>query len=128
VTALGYSVHPLLVALPIGLATATPLCDLARCPRLAFAALFVATVLLAVTGLPEWLDWLAAPSGTSAKRAGAWHAAVQIGALLLSLLGLTLRLARFAATPGRLAFLLSIAGAGLLHLDGRHGAGLRRTG
>src|SRR5205823_7345214 len=78
---LGHPVHPMVITFPLGLLPAAVVCDIiflvhggAHWAHFAYwliAAGVLAGLFAAIFG---FVDWLALPNGTRAKRVGLWHA------------------------------------------------------
>lgn len=112
----GHPLHPMLIVFPLGLLVTSVVFDgLARFTKKPdhaatahklIGAGLLGGVLAAASGL---VDWAAIPSGTRAKRIGAWHGGGN--ALLLALFGLSWKLRRAdPQNPPRSALALSLAG------------------
>ena len=133
---LGHPVHQIAVMFPIGalgfavvsdtLHSVTHHRELASAARLALNFGLVGAAVAAPFGL---VDWLAIPSGTRAKRVGAWHAVGNLAVLALFGAARLLRGDRSAPTASK-----ALAATGLLltsatawagtELINRHGIGV----
>jgi len=117
---LGHPIHPMLIVFPLGLlATATIFdvaylvtgnADLSTFSFWALVAGIVGGLLAAIFG---FLDWLAVPSGTRAKRIGMMHGLGNLVVTGLFVLSLASRWSSPAYLPNILPAILSILGAGL---------------
>lgn len=105
----------MLIVLPLGLFSTAVLFDVAYLitndPTFANVSLWTITVgilgglLAAVFGL---IDWMTIPSGTRAKRIGAWHGAGNVTIVLLFIVSWLLRLPDHAYGSDLLPFLLGL--------------------
>jgi uncharacterized membrane protein len=120
----GHPVHQMLIVFPLGLLAMALLFDIVRFityngywSEIAFwmiAAGVVTGLLAAPFG---FIDWLAIPSGTRAKRVGALHGLGNVIVVLLYAGSWLLRMDTPAA-PIALAYVLSFAGGGLALVTG----------
>jgi uncharacterized membrane protein len=118
---LGHPVHPMLIVFPLGLLAMAVIFDLfaigsdtgywSEISYWMIAAGVVTGLLAAPFG---FIDWLAIPAGTRAKRIGAIHGLGNVVVVLLFAASFVLR-AGTPQTPGTLALTLSFA-AGCLSL------------
>ena len=121
---LGHPVHPMLVVFPLGLLATAVVFDIihlagggdhwATAAYWMIPAGIVGGLLAAVFGL---IDWLAIPAGTRARRIGALHGIGNVVVVVLFAASWVLRRDTIVA-PGRLAFVLSFAGAALALITG----------
>ena len=102
----GHPVHPMLVVFPLGLLATAVIFDIiylvSSNTRWTLAAYYMigAGVLGGLAAaLFGWLDWLAIPGGTRAKRVGLWHGIGNVGVLALFVLSWVLRRASPEAPP-----------------------------
>jgi uncharacterized membrane protein len=94
----GHPVHPMLVVFPLGLLATAVIFDIiylvSENSQWALVAYYMIGAGL-VGGLAAaafgWLDWIAIPSGTRAKRIGLWHGLLNVAVLALFLLSWLLR-------------------------------------
>ena len=94
----GHPVHPMLVVFPLGLLATAVIFDviylISGNPQWALVAYYMIGAGL-VGGLAAaafgWLDWIAIPSGTRAKRIGLWHGLLNVTVLALFVLSWLLR-------------------------------------
>jgi uncharacterized membrane protein len=117
---LGHPIHPMLIVFPLGLlATATIFdvayivtsnADLSTFSFWALVAGIVGGLLAAIFG---FIDWLAIPTGTRAKRIGMMHGLGNLVVTGLFILSLASRWSSPAYLPSILPAILSILGAGL---------------
>ncbi|HVL54744.1 MAG TPA: DUF2231 domain-containing protein [Vitreimonas sp.] len=115
---LGHPVHPMLIVYPLGLLSmavifdllyvATGNADLATFSFWALVAGLIGGLAAAVFGL---IDWLGIPSGTRAKRIGAFHGVGNLVVVGLFTLSLLTRLGSAAYLPDVLPLVLGLAGA-----------------
>jgi uncharacterized membrane protein len=98
-----HALHPMLVVFPVGLLTTSvvwDVCYLASGNR-SWGMISVATIVAGVVGalaaaVPGFVDWLAIPHGTRARRIGAYHMALNLIVVGLFVVSLVQRL----MTPG----------------------------
>lgn len=113
---LGHPVHQMLIVFPLGLLGMAVIFDIIRLTAGAtglasssyhmIAAGVITGLLAAVFG---FVDWLAIPSGTRAKRIGVWHAIGNVVIVVLFALSWWLRRGDPTA-PSTLAFVLGLIG------------------
>ena len=111
----GHPIHPMLIVLPLGLFAIAVLFDViylatgeTTFAEVAFwniSAGIVGGLLAAVFG---FIDWLAIPQDTRAKRIGAWHGGGNVVIVLLFILSWFLRLDDHAYAPNLLPFVLGL--------------------
>jgi uncharacterized membrane protein len=116
----GHPVHPMLIVYPLGLLSsavvfdvlymATGNVDLATFSFWALAAGLLGGLAAAIFG---FIDWLAIPKGTRAKRIGAFHGGGNLVVVLLFALSFVTRLDGAAFLPDLVPFLLALVGAGI---------------
>jgi uncharacterized membrane protein len=136
----GHALHPMMVAVPIGLLTGTVLFDLIalatdRSSFRSAAALTLGTGVLAAAAaaVPGWVDWASIPKGTRARRVGLAHglgnAAVIVGFGVSYLLRLTQADWKAPATALLFSFGAAVVMSVTSWLGGelveRHGVGVR---
>jgi uncharacterized membrane protein len=97
----------MLVVFPLGLLGISPLWDIlrlvtdsARWSDIAFWTIVAGIASALVAAVPGFIDWLAIPGGTRAKRIGLWHMATNL--VVVALFGLSLWLR--ANTEGGYAY------------------------
>jgi uncharacterized membrane protein len=95
----GHPVHPMLVAFPLGLLTTGVIFDImflvsgnAVWTLVSYFMIGAGVIGGLAAALFGWLDWLAIPSGTRAKRIGLWHGLGNV--MVLALFGLSWALRR----------------------------------
>jgi uncharacterized membrane protein len=120
----GHPIHQMLIVFPLGLLAMALVFDAVHLiggngywSEIAFwmiAAGVVSGLLAAPFG---FVDWLAIPSGTRAKRVGGLHGAGNVIVVLLYAVSWLMR-ANAPATPSTLAFVLAYAGGGLALFTG----------
>jgi uncharacterized membrane protein len=116
----GHAVHPMLIVFPLGLLVTAAAFDVLYLvtdrPRFATAAAFaIAAGVLGggVAGLAGWLDWIAIPAGTRAKRVGLAHGVGNVVVLLLFAGSWLLRRGEPAWEPTGLGLALELVGLAL---------------
>jgi uncharacterized membrane protein len=114
---------------PMAMMFLTLVCDFVRLvtgdafwSRAGFYAIFAGAVAAAMVAVPGFIDWLALPSESDARRAGVVHVALVGSAVMLATLSAVLRLAAGADTFMTLPLVLAIVGVGLLVASGWLGA------
>jgi uncharacterized membrane protein len=117
---LGHPIHPMLIVLPIGLFAIALLFDVVYIlsgdvtfANVAFwniTAGIVGGLLAAVFG---FIDWLAIPTDTRAKRIGLWHGAGNLVIVTLFVVSWLLRVGRHAYGSDLVPFVLALVGVGL---------------
>lgn len=121
---LGHSIHQMLIVFPLGVLATSVILDIIylvrKLPSWADASYHVIPVgvigglVAAVFGL---IDWLAVPSGTRAKRVGAWHGGGNV--IVVALFAISWWLRGSAPTsPSGAAITLSILGVLLALVTG----------
>jgi uncharacterized membrane protein len=122
---LGHPIHQMVIVLPLGLLIAAWIADLAFYLSGAAVLAEVAywnTIGGILTGLFAaifgFIDWLAVPLGTRAKRVGAWHAGFNVLVLLLFAGSLMLKHASAGHVPTASSFLCATIGLGLGGISG----------
>jgi len=121
---LGHAAHPILVVFPLGLLVTAVLFDIlylvtdtTRWTEMAFYLISAGLIGGAAAAIPGWIDWLAIPGGTRAKRIGLLHGIGNVILLGLFALSWLLRQDQPAAPPTE-AIVAALAGAGLGGLTG----------
>jgi len=116
---LGHPVHQMLIVFPLGLLATAVLFDIVHLasgrPVMAVVAYWMvaAGVIGGLLAAPfGWLDWLAIPAGTRAKKVGLAHGLGNVVVVLLFLGSWWLRRASPEA-PAAVALVLSFAGAAI---------------
>jgi uncharacterized membrane protein len=117
---LGHPVHPMLIVYPLGLLSSavvfdvlyvvTENPDLATFSFWALAAGLVGGLAAAVFG---FIDWLAIPKGSRAKRIGAFHGGGNLVVVLLFAVSFLMRVDGAAYLPDTLPFLVVLLGGGV---------------
>jgi uncharacterized membrane protein len=94
----GHPVHPMLVAFPLGLLATAVIFDViylvsdnSRRALVAYYLIGAGVVGGLVAAAFGWLDWIAIPQGTRARRVGLWHGLLNVAVLSLFLLSWLLR-------------------------------------
>ncbi|HEX8295341.1 MAG TPA: DUF2231 domain-containing protein [Chthoniobacteraceae bacterium] len=118
---LGHPIHPMLIVLPLGLLPAALVCDAVHFAtkrgfwgEMAFWLIAGGIVGGAIAGVAGFIDWLAIPRETRAKRIGALHGLINVGVLLVFSVSWWLR----RSDPTALQLLPVILGVGALILSG----------
>lgn len=135
----GHPIHQMLIVFPLGLLGTSLFFDIAylitsrnELATVAYWIIFagvITALLAAVFGL---VDWLAIPSGTRAKRVGAWHGSGNVVIVALFAVSWWLRRGGDPAAPPTMAIVLSAVGVCLALWTGwlggelvdRHGIGV----
>ncbi len=117
---LGHPVHPMLIVLPLGLLSTGVLFDalylitgtegFASVAYWNIAVGILGGLLAAVFG---FIDWLAIPADTRARRIGLWHGLGNLVIVVLFVASWLARPADHTYAPNLLPFILGLAGAGL---------------
>jgi uncharacterized membrane protein len=127
----GHPVHPMFVAFPIAFYTATFLCYATylsvddpfwlRAALISNAAGVITALLAAVPGILDW--WLGIPKDSAAKKRGALHGGLNVGALVFFVINLFVLRGAMAnpADAGFSPILLSGLGLILTVVAGWHG-------
>jgi uncharacterized membrane protein len=122
---LGHPIHQMLVALPLGLLIGAWLADVASLatgkaglPEVAYWNTVGGIVTGLFAAMFGFIDWIAIPLNTRAKRIGAWHASLNILMLLLFTMSLLIRRFAPAHLPSMAAFICATAGLGVGGVSG----------
>ena len=115
----GHPVHQMLIVFPLGLLATSVIFDILYLIT-GYTSLSLVAYWLLVAGIIGGLvaapfgaiDWLTIPEGTRAKRVGVLHGGGNVVVLLLFALSWYIR-GRAEATPGAMAYVCSMLGAGL---------------
>ena len=120
----GHPVHPMLIVFPLGLlATAVVfdviylVTDAPHWTEMAFYMIGAGIIGGIAAAVPGWIDWLAIPSGTRAKRIGLLHGIGNVLVLGLFILSWLLRREQTAAPPTE-AIVAALGGALLAAITG----------
>jgi uncharacterized membrane protein len=120
----GHSVHPMLIAFPLGLLSTAVVFDIialvtgrARWTEMAYYLIGAGLIGGIAAAVPGWADWAAIPRGTRAKRIGLVHGAGNVIVLGLFVLSWLLRRPDPAAPPTG-AIVAALAGAVILAATG----------
>ena len=120
----GHPVHPMLIVFPLGLlATAVVfdviylVTDAARWTEMAFYMIGAGIITGVAAAIPGWIDWLAIPAGTRAKRVGLLHGVGNLVVLGLFILSWLLRRDQISLPPTE-AIVAALGGAGLALVTG----------
>jgi uncharacterized membrane protein len=120
----GHPVHPMLIVFPLGLlATAVVfdviylVTDAPHWTEMAFYMIGAGIIGGIAAAVPGWIDWLAIPSGTRAKRIGLLHGVGNVLVLGLFILSWLLRREQPAAPPTE-AIVAALGGAILAAITG----------
>ncbi len=120
----GHPLHPILIAFPLGLLTASLLFDVRAKVRLDSTDTKIARALIGagvlsglVAAVPGIIDWLNVPQGSRAKSIGLWHSGGN--AIALALFAWSWKKRRTNETqPDTSAVALSVLGGAVLGLTG----------
>ena len=121
----GHPAHTLMIVFPLGLLTTSVIFDGVHLytdnPTFAVVSYWMLVAGLiggVVAAVPGWIDWLAIPKGTRAKRIGMIHGLGNV--LVLTLFGVSwlFRSDEVGHIPATLALILSFAGFGLVAITG----------
>jgi uncharacterized membrane protein len=117
---LGHPVHPMLIVLPLGLFFVGVVFDVvylvtgtATYAEVAFWNIGVGIIGGVLAALFGFIDWLAIPRETRAKRIGLWHGGGNFVIVLLFIGSWLLRLGSHAYAPNLLPFVIGLAAVGL---------------
>lgn len=120
----GHPVHPMLIVFPLGLlATAVVfdiiylVSDATRWTEMAYYMIGAGLIGGLAAAVPGWIDWMAIPPGTRAKRIGLLHGVGNVVVLGLFILSWLLRRDTVTAPPTE-AIVAALAGAGLAAVTG----------
>ena len=120
----GHPVHPMLIGFPLGLLVTAVLFDLIhlvtggpRWTEVAFYMIGAGIIGGIAAAVPGWIDWLAIPRGTRAKRVGLAHGVGNMVVLALFVLSWLLRRPQPAEPPTE-SVVAALAGAVLLVVTG----------
>ena len=87
---LGHPIHPMLIAYPVALYTATLICYIVYNSnhdvfwfKVAYVANLAGIIMAAIAALPGFIDWLGIPANTEAKKTGVFHMICNVVALIL---------------------------------------------
>jgi uncharacterized membrane protein len=121
---LGHPVHQMLIVFPLGLLATAVIFDVLylitddRTMATTAFWMLVAGIIGGLLAAPfGWLDWLAIPRGTRAKRVGLWHGGGNVVVLLL-FIGSWLLWREEPSLPGVGAQVLAMVGAGIALVTG----------
>ena len=102
----GHAVHPMLIVFPLGLLATAVIFDIiylvsgnSQWTLVAYYMIGAGTVGGLAAAVPGWLDWIAIPNGTRAKRIGLIHGVGNVIVLLLFILSWVLRRANPEVPP-----------------------------
>jgi uncharacterized membrane protein len=94
----GHPVHPMLIVFPLGLLATAVIFDIiylvssnAQWTLVAYYMIGAGVIGGLAAAVFGWLDWIAIPSGTRAKRIGLWHGVGNVVVLALFILSWVLR-------------------------------------
>ena len=121
----GHALHPILIAFPLGLFATAVIFDVvylvsenSAMATVAYWMVVAGVIGGLAAGLFGWLDWLAIPPGTRAKRIGLLHGIGNVVVLLLFVGSWWFRRGDALRALDTIALVLSFAGAGLALLTG----------
>jgi len=117
---LGHPVHPMLIVLPLGLLSMAVVFDIVYLvggdetfASVAFWDITAGIIGGLAAAIFGFIDWLAIPNDTRAKKIGLWHGGGNLVIVLLFVVSWFLRLPDHSYAPNLLPFLLALIGAGL---------------
>lgn len=120
----GHAVHPMLIVFPLGLLSTAVAFDVVglvtgelRWYRVAYYMIAAGLVGGLAAAVPGWIDWVAIPARTRAKRVGLVHGAGNVAVLGLFALSWVIRRAA-AEPPPTEAVVASIVGLGIALVTG----------
>jgi uncharacterized membrane protein len=120
----GHPVHPMLIVFPLGLLATAVIFDIiyllsdnGQWTLVSFYMIGAGVIGGAAAAVPGWIDWLAIPNGTRAKRIGLLHGVGNVIVLALFILSWILR-RDTPATPPTGAIVASLVGFVLSALTG----------
>lgn len=120
----GHPIHPMLIVFPLGLLTTAVILDIAYLATDAGLWALMAYYLIAggvlgglAAAIPGWIDWLAIPRGTRARRIGLIHGVGNVVVLVLFVLSWLFRRENPAAPPTE-AVVAALVGVGLAAVTG----------
>lgn len=112
---LGHGAHPILIVFPLGLLATSVIFDIlcaatgnAQFPIVSYWLIAAGIIGGLVAAVPGFVDWLAIPKGTRAKRIGLYHAVGNDIVLILFAVSWWLRRDEPNHDPSTVAFALSI--------------------
>lgn len=121
----------MVIVFPLALLVLSPVSDIvgaitrdAFWSRAAFWLAFLGTIAAIVAAVPGFIDWLAVPGGTRAKRVGVIHLAVNLTAVALFVISVILRFEHGADAFHAIAFVLALVGALVVLVGGWFGGEL----
>lgn len=124
INVLGHPVHPMVIVFPLGLLPAAVACDIIYLVRgnpnwahISYWLIAAGVLSGIVAAFFGFIDWLALPNGTRAKRIGLWHAVLMDLVLVLFAISWWLRRSG-PNSPTTLAIGLGIIAAGLALVGG----------
>lgn len=110
-----HPIHPMLVALPLGLWVFSLVCDIVYRITLNPAWDMVALYTMGggalgalLAAVPGFIDWLSLPSGSHTRRIGLWHMILNVAAVVLYAGNLWWRIMQTQRTPGPMILSLLI--------------------
>jgi uncharacterized membrane protein len=116
----GHPVHPILIVFPFGLFASALIFDIAYVltsnadlATFSFWALIGGLIGGLAAAVFGFVDWLAIPGGTRAKRIGAWHGGGNLVVVAVFLFSLLSRWSHPAYLPEVLPAILALVGGGL---------------
>jgi uncharacterized membrane protein len=120
----GHSVHPMLIVFPLGLLATAVLFDIiflvtdaTRWTEVAYYMIGAGIIGGAAAAVTGWVDWVAIPLGTRAKRIGLFHGVGNVIVLALFVISWLLRRPNPAAPPTG-AIVAGLGGFGLAAITG----------
>jgi uncharacterized membrane protein len=124
VKSMGHPIHPMMVNFPLGLLTTAAVFDIVHLAtnngywsEISFWMITAGVIGGLIAAVIGTIDWLAIPSGTRAKKVGAWHGGGNYLLLSFFIVSWFLRL-HAISSPSYVAYGLSLLGAALLGVTG----------
>lgn len=123
ITIVGHPIHPMLIAYPIALYTATLVAFIIAAARggdmfwfrVAVVASIGGVIMAAVAALPGFIDWaMGIPTGTAAKAHGLRHMLLNVVALVLFLINAVVHAGQWGAAHPDMAWGIVLALLGVL--------------
>ncbi|MCC7208383.1 MAG: DUF2231 domain-containing protein [Anaerolineae bacterium] len=121
----GHPIHPMLIVVPLGLLSIAFLFDVLygltgnrEFAQVSFYNIVAGLIGGVVAGVFGFLDWLAIPAGTRAKRVGLFHALGNSAVTVLFFLSLLMRANAPDRLPDTTAFLLALVAVAFAGVSG----------
>jgi uncharacterized membrane protein len=125
VTLAGHSLHPMLIVFPLGLLVTSLVWDIVfltsgdgQWGAFAFWSIVAGLVGGLLAAIPGFIDWLAIPAGTRARRIGTLHLVLNLSLVVLFVISLVLRAGDGTAAPRVISMMPGWAGIVLGAISG----------